>query len=182
MLARLPKHPIKIFKPDFHPRKSAQEKYISCNRIQSDLKFAYLYRDASNYKLHGEAVFTNHTFMPIDEIEKQIRSCLKDGEFFIARQVNIEERFFDVLHEDDDHPWHEFNLVEMTTEPAFDPENWNQHKHKRDITEFIAELEKAKRVGWDELKVRTDVALILEKQKRDLKKALEASGGIFDIR
>ena len=146
----------------------------SCN-----VSFKYLYRDASNYKLHGEAVFTNHTFMPIDEIEKQIRSCLKDGEFFIARQVNIEERFFDVLHEDDDHPWHEFNLVEMTTEPAFDPENWRQHKHKRDITKFVAELEKAKRVGWDELKVRADVAGMQEKQKDKLKQTLESGEDIL---
>ena len=145
----------------------------------SNVSFKYLYRDASNYKLHGEAVFTNHTFMPIDEIEKQIRSCLKDGEFFIARQVNIEERFFDVLHEDDDHPWHEFNLVEMTTESAFDPENWNQHKHKRDITEFVAELEKAKRVGWDELKVRADVAGMQEKQKDKLKQTLESGEDIL---
>ena len=144
-----------------------------------NVSFKYLYRDASNYKLHGEAVFTNHTFMPIDEIEKQIRSCLKDGEFFIAQQVNIEERFFDVLHEDDDHPWHEFNLVEMTTEPAFDPENWNQHKHKRDITEFIAELEKAKRVGWDEMKVRTDVASLQGKQKDKLKQTLESGEDIL---
>ena len=145
----------------------------------SNVSFKYLYRDASNYKLHGEAVFTNHTFMPIDEIEKQIRPCLKDGEFFIARQVNIEERFFDVLHEDDDHPWHEFNLVEITTEPAFDPENWNQHKHKRDITEFVAELEKAKRVGWDELKVRADVAGMQEKQKDKLKQTLESGEDIL---
>ena len=145
----------------------------------SNVSFKYLYRDASNYKLHGEAVFTNHTFVPIDEIEKQIRSCLKDGEFFIARQVNIEERFFDVLHEDDDHPWHEFNLVEMTTEPTFDPENWNQHKHKRDITEFIAELEKANRVGWDELKVRADVAGMQEKQKDKLKQTLESGEDIL---
>ena len=144
-----------------------------------NVSFKYLYRDASNYKLHGEAVFTNHTIVPIDEIEKQIRSCLKDGEFFIARQVNIEERFFDVLHEDDDHPWHEFNLVEMTTEPAFDPENWSQHKHKRDITEFIAELEKAKRVGWDELKVRADVAGMQEKQKDKFKQTLESGEDIL---
>ena len=139
----------------------------------SNVSFKYLYRDASNYKLHGEAVFTNHTFVPIDEIEKQIRSCLKDGEFFIARQVNIEERFFDVLHEEDDHPWHEFNLVEMTTEPAFDPENWNQHKHKRDITEFIADLEKANHAGWDEMKVREDLARLLVQQNSILKKTHE---------
>ena len=144
-----------------------------------NVSFKYLYRDASNYKLHGGAVFTNHTFMSIDEIEKQIRSCLKDSEFFIARQVNIEERFFDILHDDDDHPWHEFNLVEMTTEPAFDPENWNEHKHKRDITEFIAELEKAKRVGWDELKVRADVASMQGNQKDKLKQTLESGEDIL---
>ena len=144
-----------------------------------NVSFKYLYRDASNYKLHGEAVFTNHTFMPIDEIEKQIRSCLKDGEFFIARQVNIEERFFDILHDDDDHPWHEFNLVEMTTEPAFDPENWNEHKHKRDITEFIAELEKAMRAGWDEVKVRADVASMQGNQKDKLKQTLESGEDIL---
>ncbi len=144
-----------------------------------NVSFKYLYRDASNYKLHGEAVFTNQTFMPIDEIEKQIRSCLKDGEFFIARQVNIEERFFDVLHEDDDHPWHEFNLVEITTEPAFDPENWNQHNRKRDITEFIAELEKAKRAGWDEMKVRADVAGMQGKQKEKFKQAFNSGEDIL---
>ena len=145
-----------------------------------NVSFKYLYRDASNYKLHGEAVFTNHTFVPIDEIEKQIRSCLKDGEFFIARQVNIEERFFDVLHEDDDHPWHEFNLVEVTTEPAFDPENWNQHNRKRDITEFIAELEKTKRAGWDEMKVRADVARLQEKLKGKLKQVFKSGEDLLD--
>jgi len=144
-----------------------------------NVSFKYLYRDTSNYKLHGEAVFTDFTFMPIDEIEKQIRSCLKDGEFFIARQVNIEERFFDVLHEEDDHPWHEFNLVEITTEPAFDPENWNQYNHKRDITEFIAELERANRAGWDELKVRADVASMQGKQKDKLKQTLESRENIL---
>jgi hypothetical protein len=145
----------------------------------SNVSFKYLYRDASNYKLHGEAVFTNHTLLPIDEIEKQIRASLNDGGFFIARQVNIEECFFDILHEDDDHPWHEFNLVEMTTEPGFDPENWNQHKHKRDITEFIAELEKANRAGWDEMMVREDLVRMLEKQKDKLKQTLESGGDIL---
>ena len=133
-----------------------------------NVSFKYLYRDASNYKLHGEAVFTNLTFISKDEIEKQIRSFLKDGEFFIARQVHIEERFFDVLHEEDDHPWHEFDHVEVTTESVFDPENWNQHKHKRDITEFIADLEKANHVGWDEMNVREDLRQVLEKQKNEI--------------
>src|SRR5258706_7419136 len=48
----------------------------------SNVAFHYLYRDASNYKLRGTAIFTNETFLPIQEIEKQLRSFLKDGEFF----------------------------------------------------------------------------------------------------
>ena len=159
---------------DENPKNLFRTRLGACN-----VSFKYLYRDASNYKLHGEAVFTNYTFVPIDEIEKQIHSCLKEGEFFIARQVNIEERFFDVLHEDDDHPWHESDHVEVTTEPAFDPENWNQHKHKRDITEFIAELDKANHAGWDEMKVRADVASMQEKQKDKLKQAFNLGEDIL---
>lgn len=136
----------------------------------ANVLFKYMYRDASNYKLHGETVFTNHTLLPLEEIEKQIRAYLSDGEYFIARQVNIEERFFDALY-DDDHPWHEFERVEATTQGAFDPENWDQRQHRRDIAEFLADLEQAKRAGWDQMNVRPDVARLLEKQKAKLKRA-----------
>ncbi len=143
------------------------------NAIEPNICFCYLYRDASNYKQHGDAVFTNHSRLPIEEIENQIRAFLKDGEYFIARQVNIEERFFDALYEDD-HPWHEFSRVEASTQPAFDPEYWNKHKHRRDITEFIADLEKARRAGWDETKVRADVARLMARQKDELKRSFDA--------
>lgn len=140
----------------------------------SNIAFHYLYRDASNYKLRGTAIFTNQTFLPIEEIETQIRSFLMEGEFFIARQVLIEERFFDIVHEEEDHSWHEFVLVESTTEPSFDPANREQNSQDRDIQEFIADLEKAKRGGWDEMNVRADVAKMLENQKRKLKCDLES--------
>ncbi len=58
-----------------------------------NVSFQYLYCDAGNYKLRGTAIFTNHSFLTIEEIEQQIRSFLKDGEFFIARQLDMEERF-----------------------------------------------------------------------------------------
>jgi hypothetical protein len=142
----------------------------------SNVAFHYLYRDASNYKLHGTTIFTNDTLLSIEEIEEQIRSFLKDREFFIARQVLIEERFFDALHEDEDHVWHEFVIAEATTEPSFDPANREQHSEDRDITDFIAALDKAHRAGWDEMNVRGDVAKMLETQKRKLKANLESGG------
>ncbi len=178
MLTDLPKKHRKILIPRTSPRKVAEDGCFPRKRIPINVVFKYLYRDASNYKLHGEAVFTNHTFMPIGEIEKQIHSCLKDGEFFIAQQVNIEERFFDVLY-DDGHPWHEFDRLGITTEPVFDLENWNQHRYKRDIAEFIADMEKARRAGWDEMNVRPDVARMQERQKAELNKAFEKGNDIL---
>ena len=137
-----------------------------------NISFQYLYRDASNYKQRGEAVFTNRTCLSLTDIEAQIRACLKDGKYFIARQINIEERFFDALY-DDDHPWHEYERIEATTLAPFDPDNWSQHQHRRDITEFIADLEQAHKAGWDEMYVRVDVKNLLERQKADLRRKLE---------
>ncbi|HKJ40080.1 MAG TPA: hypothetical protein VJ972_14985 [Anaerolineales bacterium] len=136
-----------------------------------NIRFAYMYRDASNYKQHGEVIFSNESYLPLDEIEKQIRSFLKDGEFFIARQIHLEERFFDTLY-DDDHPWHEFVMVEATDDPTFDP----APEHKRDIAKFLVELEKAYRAGWNEMNVRKDLAHQFLEQKRVLKQRLEADG------
>ena len=141
--------------------------------MTANLSFQYLYRDASNYKLHGEAVFTNHTSLSLEEIEKRIRACLRDGEFFIARQVHIEERFFDALDEQDDHPWHEFAQVALTTDTLWDPDGIPE----RDITDFLAELEKAKAAGWDEMNVRDDLKRLLEKQKERLKQTLGGGDG-----
>ena len=134
-----------------------------------NIRFAYMYRDASNYKQHGEVIFSNETQLTIEEIEKQIRSFLNDGEFFIARQIHLTERFFDALY-DDDHPWHEFIRVEATDDPTFDPEP----EHKRDIAEFLGELENAYRASWDEMNVREDLARQMTKQKRALKQKLES--------
>jgi hypothetical protein len=153
--------------PIFLTRNSVAQNPMRPSTPVSNVSFQYLYRDASNYKLHGEAVFTNTTGLPIEEVEKRIRSCLKDGEFFIARQVYIEERFFDVLDAQDDHPWHEFSRVEVTAKPCWDPDGIPE----RDITEFLAELEKAHSKGWDEMNVRADVKRLMEKQKEKLREA-----------
>jgi hypothetical protein len=138
---------------------------------RTNVLFRYLYRDASNYKLYGDAIFTNQTFLPLVEIEQQIRACLRDGEFFIARQVWIEERFFDTLH-DDDHPWHTFEKVETTTLAPFDPDNWAEKQHRRDITEFILELEQAQKSGWDEMNVREDLKRLLERERQKMRKGI----------
>lgn len=140
--------------------------------LATNILFRYMYRDASNYKQHGEAIFTNQTLLLPADIDKQIRAFLKDGEFFIARQINIEERFFDALREDD-HPWHTFERIEVTTLAPFDPDHWFQKQHRRDIVEFLTDLEKAQRAGWDEMNVRVDLQRLLEQQKKQIRRTLE---------
>ena len=137
----------------------------------TNIRFIYLYRDASNYKQHGEVILSNETLLTVEEVDKQIRSLLSDGLFFIARQVQVEERFFDVVSEDD-HPWHEFVMVEATTDPAFDP----VPEQQRDITNFLKELEQAHRSGWDEKQVREDLIRQIEKERRELKRWLNEQG------
>jgi hypothetical protein len=139
--------------------------------MTNNIRFVYMYRDASNYKQHGEVILPNETQRTIEEVDKQIHSLLSDGLFFIARQVQVEERFFAVVSEDD-HPWHEYVSVEATTDPAFDP----IPELQRDISKFLKELEQAHRSGWDETQVREDLIRQIEKERRELKRWLNEQG------
>jgi hypothetical protein len=130
----------------------------------TNIRFIYLYRDASNYKQHGEVILSNETLLTVEEIDQTIRSLLSDGLFFIARQVQLEERFFAIVNEDD-HPWHEYVKVEATTDSTFDP----VPESKRDIAQFLQELEQAHQAGWDETQVRADLIQQIEKEREALK-------------
>ena len=138
----------------------------------TNIRFVYMYRDASNYKQHGEVILPNETQRTVEEVDAQIRSLLSDGLFFIAQQVQIEERFFDVVSEDD-HPWHEYVSVEATADPTFDP----VPEEKRDIAKFLKELEDAHHTGWDEKQVREDLIRQIEKERAALKRWLDDREG-----
>lgn len=78
--------------------------------------FSYMYRDASNYKQHGEVVFRG-TFTPAQE--KALKAALEDGEFFNAKVVKVPEVFFETCGEDD-HGWHEFVSLSRTNKKPTD--------------------------------------------------------------
>ncbi len=129
-----------------------------------NIRFDYMYRDGGNNKNHGEAVFTNRSSLPLDQIKRRVRAALQDGEHFIAWQIKLDELFFETPS-GDDHPWHEYAGVEVTTtHPAYDPANWVIHRHRRDITEFLADLEQASEAGWDTTDVRADLAALFASQ------------------
>lgn len=137
----------------------------------TNIRFIYLYRDASNYKQHGEVILSNEKQLSIEEIDTRIRSLLSDGLFFIAQQVQLGERFFAVVNEND-HPWHEYVQVEATNDPTFDP----VPEAKRDITQFMKELEQAHHGGWDETQVREDLVRQIAKEREALKRWLDGRG------
>lgn len=139
--------------------------------MTNNIRFVYMYRDASNYKQHGEVILSNETLLTVEEVDKQIHSLLSDGLFFIARQVQVEERFFAVVSEDD-HPWHEYISVEATTDPTFDP----VPEQQRDIAQFLMELEQVHRSGWDETRVRDDLIQQIDKERQELKRWLDTRG------
>ena len=64
----------------------------------TNFRFVYMYRDASNYKQHGEVILPNETQRSVEEVDTQIRSVLSDGLFFIAQQVQVELREESRLH------------------------------------------------------------------------------------
>lgn len=121
----------------------------------ANTRFSYLYRDASNYKNHGDVVFSGE-FTP--ELEEKLTSVLNDGEYFIAHQVGIPEVFlwdkdleYDEypvelvgtarykIDEEDDHVWHEFDGLSLTDAAPTDP---------RTIEEFIDEVVRQADLGW----------------------------------
>ena len=81
-----------------------------------NIRFNYLYRDASNYKKHNAEVFSNKANIPIAEIDTIIRSVLIDGEWFYNEKWGLPDLHFNNWDEDIDHHWHEYNCVEETAD------------------------------------------------------------------
>jgi len=117
-------------------------------------KFGYMYRDASNYKQFGQAIFGGE-FTPQD-IERVIGN-LHEGDFLIPGDVglpSLQEIFESVSI--DDHPWHEIDFMtnkerspfELTSEDPTDA---------RSVHEFAKEFAKAK---WDEMKACRNMGMI----------------------
>ncbi len=108
-----------------------------------NVKLIYLYRDASNYKAWGEIIFRNHDKLNLNEIEERLRNSFDSREFFVASQVSIPDVFL-FLHDrftEDDHFFHEFRAVEITTEQCTD-------SYDRSIKAFVEQVEHSSRNGW----------------------------------
>ena len=86
------------------------------NVSNNNIKFNYLYRDAGNYKVFSEVVFTNKDAKSIQEIEWAIQIDLIEGEFFIPEKWNLPRLRFEDYSSELDHDYHEFESVEVSNE------------------------------------------------------------------
>ena len=73
---------------------------------------------------------------------------------------------------EDDHPGMNLCRWKQPPIPLFDP----IPEAKRDITQFMKELEQAHHSGWDETKVRADLIEQIEKEREALKRWLDNKG------
>lgn len=102
-----------------------------------NIKFNYLYRDASNFKQYGSIIFLNLNNLSIPEIDHIIRNLLIDELFFNHIKFGIPSLFFKDKN-DDDHDWHEYENIEMTDEIPTD---------KRSFEELLKQLRAIRNLG-----------------------------------
>lgn len=118
----------------------------------SNTRFNYIYRDGSNCKRHGEIILSG-PFDP-DDLEK-LQASLDEGSYFIAKQVNLPEKFhfkLDCCTEGEgdqyfpysqgvDHAWHEFAGLDSTLDEPTDT---------RTFARLLEDFQRASMAGWDE--------------------------------
>jgi hypothetical protein len=109
----------------------------------SNIKFSYLYRDASNYKKWSDVVFSNDEGLSPDAVTGALRDAFLGGELFIASQIRVPDAFLfsEYRLTTDDHCFHEFHSVGATRDVANDP-------HCRPIRDFVAEVATEAGRGW----------------------------------
>jgi hypothetical protein len=108
-----------------------------------NIRFIYLYRDGSNYKKWAEVVFSNTDELPCESVRTELKEMFLEDGLFIAHQVRIPEAFLWNEHsvDSDDHCFHEFSDVEVTTDTTND-------QYRRTIHTFVNEVSITAMRGW----------------------------------
>jgi hypothetical protein len=100
-----------------------------------NIKFNYLHRDAGNYKVFGSVVFSNPDNLIISEIDSIVNHNLIEWLYFLPNECNIPRLAFPEFIEEMDHPWNEYESVELTDEEPTDD---------RTIQNFLLEFSQKK--------------------------------------
>lgn len=132
--------------------------------LPQNVAFTYQYRDGSNYKRHGEVIFSNPAQDEVSWLDASFERQSDDGRNFIADQVRVPEVFLwdpaarynpddpstypanlsagKFMITKDDHCWHEFTGCVTTTQAPTDI-------HGRTIEEFLEEFTDVAKAEWE---------------------------------
>src|SRR6266849_481800 len=100
-----------------------------------NVKLHYLYRDGSNYKKWADIVFSGADGLSIASATRVLRDAFLPDGLFIAHQVRVPEVFLAAEDDltSDDHCFHEFESVEMTSDTADDPCDRTFHQFTAEV-------------------------------------------------
>ncbi|AYL98048.1 hypothetical protein [Mucilaginibacter celer] len=98
-----------------------------------NIKFNYLYRDASNYKNFNSIIFNNQQNIELSVLDELIRSKLISHHWFYVHEWQVPDLHFNTWNNELDHTFHEFESIEYTDEAA---------NSEKDLTSFTQMLEK----------------------------------------
>lgn len=112
-----------------------------------------MYRDASNYKAHGQIYLDGE--LPPSQVA-ELKKLLDDGLRCIPEQLGLEHLGileWGGLRDDDDHGWHELCLDERGKATAFRIEAdevlmGERSQHGGTVNEFIEKVRQAAAAGW----------------------------------
>lgn len=96
--------------------------------MNTHIKLTYLYRDAGNYKLWNDIIFSNRLEICLDLISRFIITNLIEGEFFIPEMWELPRLSFDNFDSELDHSYHEFYAIEIAS---------TNHRPEKDIRELL---------------------------------------------
>lgn len=119
-----------------------------------------MHRDASNYKIHGNIVAIGAI---TDTDRERLRKSLNSGTYYLPLQLGLD--FFGTDWAsygtyDDDHPWHEMLVDEITVAEDGD-DSWfgtDHVEHVGPIGAFVNKVAAAASVGWDAKRYSPDSA------------------------
>ncbi len=109
----------------------------------NNVRFNYLYRDASNYSQRGAVVFAEASNLSLSDVEHRLRRTLMSDGTFAAHQLRLPDLFLyaDGVPSPDNHCLHEFFGLEATADQPDD-------RFNRRFPDFLDEVECASREGW----------------------------------
>jgi hypothetical protein len=120
-----------------------------------NIKFNYLYRDATNRERGSAVVFFNPHHLTLDAASQTLRDALWRKSFFTAHQVCVPEafQFAKVDAVSDDNCFHENCDVELSEQLPTDV-------YGRTMSEFIAEFVREAKGGWRVFELATRIPLV----------------------